>query len=534
MGIVLHRLNNRLPGRHHSPVRSALLALLWTSLAGCIPAQTETATPVSISSPAATVTPFLFPSTFTPGPTGQPTGTHTPGPSRTPVPTVTLGPTLEPSPTPLVEILTATSGDSPLVSARLLFVAGGQVRIWDSGTGEILPVGSEALPGDFDRISLSTGGSYFAGTFRAENRIFITVYNRITGEIVRMIEPDGDELFDLALSPNGLRLAFITSVEVIPPQPTATPQATGTGTATPETGETPTPTASPVPAESNGSKATRSIFLVDLTGSAPPEFMGVCDGLCTRITWAPGSDFIIWGQSDGLWGVAAAASAEPELLLEPFVEGVSAGLQTTGSFLPISVSPSGRFILVRKGITTGSILAVLDRNSGRSENLPGTGVYTGDGTALTWLPGDALLIARPGIVGLDILPAAEIWALTPGNPDSLFAISAEFILSANHDVRPGAPVALPDGRIGLSLVNLRDGNDADVNGLYLLDPNSGALERVNFLPLVLVEELVWLPDLSGAIVFSDSRLLFVPAGFGPVYSMRLLLGTGACCFKWIP
>jgi hypothetical protein len=188
---------------------------------------------------------------------------------------------------------------------------------------------------------------------------------------------------------------------------------------------------------------------------------------------------------------------------------------------------------VRNGIRTGTVLSVLDRATDTLENLPGTGSYTGVGTGMTWLSDDTLFIARPGIASLGLLPAGELWGL-PGTGDSLFVKLAEFPFPGSVDVRPGAPVELPDGRIGFSLVNLRDGNDAAVNGLYVLDPDSGELVRINYLPLVLVNELVWLPDLSGALVLSESRLLFVPAGFGPVYSMRLLLGTDACCFRWIP
>jgi hypothetical protein len=271
-----------------------------------------------------------------------------------------------------------------------------------------------------------------------------------------------------------------------------------------------------------------------LNGTGPPEVVDTCAMPCTGITWSPLSDYIVWGQADGLWGASTGSPEEPELLQEPFVAGVSGSGQTTGSYLPLKFSFSGRYVLVRKGIPAGTVLSVVDRSTGRLENLPGTGAYTGDGTGVAWLTGDALFIARPGIAGLDLLPAGESWGLTPGDPDTLFENLAVFPLPGDSNSRPAAPVQVSDGRVGFSLVNLRDGNDSEVNGLYLLDPGTGTLERVNVLPLVLVDELIWLPDLSGALVLSKSRLLFVPSGFGPVYSMRLLLGTGACCFRWIP
>jgi hypothetical protein len=406
-------------------------------------------------------------------------------------------------------------------------------RIWDPGTGDILSVGEDTLPENFDQISLSRGGAYIAVSSAGASGPVVVVYNRFTEEIVRSVAAEGESLFDLAISPNGLWLAYITSTELPAVQPTATPLASGTPTATPEAGTTPTGTPTATATPSSGSILEREIYFIDLIEAGGPQFVANCSLNCTGITWSPGSDFFVWGHSDGLWGVVPGPAGDPELLLEPFVSGITGSVQTTDSYLPRSISPSSRYVLVRNGIRTGTVLSVLDRATDTLENLPGTGSYTGVGTGMTWLSDDTLFIARPGIASLGLLPAGELWGL-PGTGDSLFVKLAEFPFPGSVDVRPGAPVELPDGRIGFSLVNLRDGNDAAVNGLYVLDPDSGELVRINYLPLVLVNELVWLPDLSGALVLSESRLLFVPAGFGPVYSMRLLLGTDACCFRWIP
>jgi hypothetical protein len=524
---------SELPDRKYRPF-PLLCAILCLCLAACTPPTVvPTPTPAPQRSPTATVTQFIFPPTFTPTEAGPPTLTNTPGPSRTPVPTETLGPTLPPSPTPLVEILTASAADGPFVTSRLLFLDDFLPRIWDPGTGGILSVGPGILPENFDRISLSRGGAYIAVSSPGAAGPVIVIYNRFTEEIVRSIPAEGESLFDLAISPNGLWLAYITSTELQAVQPTATPLPSGTPTATPEAGTTPTGTPIPTATPSSGSVLEREIYFIDLIEAGGPRFVGDCTLNCTGITWSPGSDLFVWGQANGLWGVVPGPAGDPELLLEPFVSGISGGVQTTDSYLPGSISPSSRFVLVRKGIRTGTVLSVLDRTTGTLENVPGTGAYTGVGTGLTWLSDDSLFIARPGIAGLGLLPAGELWGL-PGTGGSLFVKLAEFPFPGSVDARPDAPVELPDGRIGFSLVNLRDGNDAAVNGLYILDPVSGELERVNYLPLVLVDELLWLPDLSGALVLSESRLLFVPVGFGPVYSMRLLLGTDACCFRWIP
>lgn len=524
-----------------APARTALVlfAAMLLAAAGCAaPPVPPTPTPVPLGTATATVTQFIFPPTFTPAPTGLPTGTPTPGPSRTPFPTETLGPTLPASPTPLVQVLTASDEDQPFATSRLLFLDGNQPRIWSPGAAALIPVAEDLFEGAFDRISFSRGGAYIAASSVEPTGIVVAVYNRFTEEIVRSIRPEEESLFDLAISPNGLWLAFITSSELAVVQPTVTPTPSGTITATEAPAGTPagTPTTTPTPTATpqTGSVFERRIYLVDLLEDNSPRFVAECTLNCTGITWTPESDYFVWGQADGLWGAGTGLDVGVTRLLEPFVSGIAGASQTTDSYLPRSISPTGRYILVRKGIRTGTVLAVLDRSTAVLENLPGTGSYTGKGIGATWLTGDALFIARPGILSLELLPAGEIWGLAPGEGGSMFVKLGEFPLPGGTDARPDAPVELPDGRIGFSLVNLRDGNDASVNGLYILDPATGVLERVNYLPLLLVDELVWLPDLTGALVISESRLLFVPAGFGPVYSMRLLLGTNACCFRWIP
>lgn len=507
-------------------------ALFWLAIAGCVPTSAlPTQTPGPVIPPSVTATQFVFPPTYTPTLPGTPTETATPGPSRTPFPTSTLGPTLAALPTPLVEVLTASDADQPAASSRLLFLDEFGPQVWDPETGEILAVGVGILPESAALISLSRGGAYIAASTIGASGPVIVVYNRFTEEIIRTIQADGESIFDLSISPSGLLLAYISSSQAAVPEPTNTPVPSGTPT--PEGGATPTATASPSPtATPPGSPLDRKIFLVDLLEAALPVYLADCKLHCTGITWSPGSDFFVWGQADGLWSAAPGSAAD--LVLEPFISGISGGAQTTDSYLPMSISPSGRYVLVRKGIRTGTILSVVDRQTGLDENLPGTGAYTGDAAGLAWLSGDSIFIARPGIAALDLLPAGEVWGLAPGSGESMFVKLAEFPFPGGADTRPSAPVELEDGRIGISLVNVRDGNDAAVNGLYVLDPATGELERVNYLPLILVDELVWLPDLSGALVLSESRLLFVPAGFGPVYSMRLLLGTDSCCFRWIP
>ena len=152
---------------------------------------------------------------------------------------------------------------------------------------------------------------------------------------------------------------------------------------------------------------------------------------------------------------------------------------------------------------------------------------------MTWIPGDVLVIARPGVERLGLLPGIELWSIVQGG-ESLFSRFGEYPLEGDFNTAPAAPVSLGDGRLGFTLHNFRAANDPATNGLFLLDLASGIVLQANYLPLMQVNEVHWLQDGSGALVISESRLLFVPAAFSQIYSLSSLLGTDVCCFKWLP
>jgi hypothetical protein len=474
----------------------------------------------------------VFPPTFTPTQPGAPTAAPTPRPSRTPPGTATLAPTLAPSATPPINIELASAENQPAFAGRLLYFEGGRVMLWDSLSGTRQPLGAGALPGDLTHYTVSAGGTLIAVARAAPGGAEILIYNRPANGVVRAIPLPGMAILHLALSPDGTWLAY-TAAQIEPtptPGATATPAPTLTPTVVGSIHPTitPTPTATPTgePALDAG-----AVYLARLSDPAAPRLIAACDQQCTAPLWSPPSDYFVYGDKSGLWGAdpLPGGGTSPQLILDPVLSGLSGSTETRDGYLPLAFSPSGRFILVRKGLTTGAILAVVDRPTRLAENIPAAASHTG----VAWLSGDLLFITRKGDDASGGLPYAQVWAVTPGTGAGMFTLGGVYPLPGTADTLPAAPAQLPDGRISLTLINFRDANDVQTNGLYLLDLAAAAV-KLNVLPFMQVRETYWFPDLTAALVVSDSRTLYVPANGGQIYSITNFLGSGACCWLWLP
>ncbi len=503
-------------------------------LAAC--SQTTTGDP-DAGQPAVrpTLTQFIFPPTYTPGPSATPTLTPAPRGTRTPVPTATEAPTLAPSATPLYEVIQADTSNLPAIPSNLLYASGGEVRLWEFTTLTVRPLDAE-LPSDFVRVSISNAGLYVAGAQKTEAGLHILIFNRLAGMPVYEVDVKAGELLDLAISPNGAGLVVLIKEggeedgreeNLSTPEMTASPVDPRVVTPAPTATRTQTP-------ERTIPKTI--LYFVDLLNSRPPVEVDQCAETCTPVLWLPSSNAFVWGDDEGLQvaEVTGASSPVPEIAAEPYLISVSARAQQTGSYLPLSVSPSGRYVIARKGIYTGSVLAVVDLISGRVESLPGTGAYTGASTGVTWHAGDLVVIARPGIARLELAPAIEIWAIDPNADETMYQLFGLHEISANYDLVPNSPAQLQDGRIGFSLSNFREPDDPQGNGLYVLDQSTGQIVQVNYLPRVTIEAVLWAPDGSSALLQTASRVLYISAGFGQIYSIGPFLGRQGCCYIWVP
>jgi hypothetical protein len=483
-------------------------------------------------------TPFVFPPTFTPVPAESDTNTPTPRPSRTPLPTATSAPTIQPSPTPLFDIRQATINDQPIITSSLLYFDNGEVRLWDNVTNENRPLDEETLPSDLQGFATSDGGVLIGVASKVDAEVETYIYNRFSEEIISSTSIEADSLVDLSLSPDGsfLVISLVEGSETMEGAGEIgvleTPEVTSTETTVGPT-PVPSPTATPA-AGDDGTDPEHMIYFWDTQGE--PELIGRCNGICTSFLWEPLNRFVVWGDDDGLWRLVTSETSisDPEIVLEPFLVAVSASGEKTGSYLPLSISSSGRYVVVRKGIRTGSVLAVVDLEEQIIESLPGTGEYSGGQTGFTWLFGDLLTIARPGVARLEILPAVEVWRVSEEIDGSMFDLFGRYLVSEDYNVITDAPYQLQDGRVGFLVNNFRNPADSSANGVYILDITTGLFEQVNYLPIVQVEQIAWSLDGAGVLIQSASRTLYVPNGYGQIYSVGGLLGRNSCCHQWLP
>ena len=356
-----------------------------------------------------------------------------------------------------------------------------------------------------DHHTLTANGELGAFSHGGDlDQVEIVVWDLGQEVITKTILLEGYAPLDVSISPDGALLAYILT-------PLPDPENDGAGE---------------IPAGSG-------VFLTAIVGDQEPLQVGVCSFGCTGLFWSPDSLRIGWGDIGGLW-VSAPAFSEVEgarQVLEPFITGVSGQTEIVDSYLPIEWSPSGRYLLVRKGLESGVVRAVVDTNTGLLENLPGTGEEIGPLTGFAWLTGDRLLLAREGLD--EGLPEGQIWELSTLGTGSLFTASEIIFLAEKPELFPMAPSQRGDGLISLALINLNNQSLALENGIYLLNLLSDGVQRVNALPFMQVQGMLWVPDGRGVLVWSDTRTLYLPSDGGQIYSFGVLFGKNTCCYQWI-
>lgn len=471
-----------------------LLLSLLLLLAACAAPPPSPAAPVS---PAPTKTRFVFPPTFTPAP---PTATSipispTPRPTRTPTPTSSPAPTLPPLPTAYPPVQSATADDQPPRAYHLLFLAGGELKLWNRDTGQI----EDLIPFDdpAERVNRVQAYSISADRLRvallrkdASGGWELAVFDRLAGQMLWRQSLESAQVADFAISPNGLWVAYIAPQDVIV-----------------------------VPLEAPERAAT----------------VGQCAPACAGLLWKPGSLFLVWGDQTGVWQIDPALGVDQnaELLLEPFVQAITArGENVYGSYAPLNWSPSGRFLLLGKGLAEERPLVVLDTASGRAEELAGPFLYVDARLSLAWLQGDLLLITRAALPGQAVRAAGEVLQIDPATEDFFVQVNQFSVGESPADV-PFAPHQLADGRLAFAMLNFSTPNFVETNGIYVFDFVNPPLKS-NDLPFGPLRDVVWTPDGSAGLVVTARRTLYVPADGGQIYDLRLFLGVSACCFTWIP
>ncbi len=210
--------------------------------------------------------------------------------------------------------------------------------------------------------------------------------------------------------------------------------------------------------------------------------------------------------------------------------------------------PFDRYVTVWIHHRLESSDGILDTQTAKVTELPGTVVRETRTRQTTWLSDGRLAVVRPALSPGERYPAIELWSINPtGQPllnlDQLLRLP---ISAANY---PGESTQLENGQLAFALFNTNLENDFE-RGLFLLDLHQNELRKVNRLPTSALSELypeagplsadiVWSPDGAGVIFVGHNEpktntVLYIPADGSAPYDLRQMLGEQAWGFTWLP
>lgn len=359
----------------------------------------------------------------------------------------------------------------------------------------------------------------------------IALLDLASGRQTSLVETES-RIIDLAISPDGGWAAYIQT-ETLPDEWTCKPDLVNFDM---------------YPFLSSGGQYSGTIYSMPVSASeevAPgsPVEIGHCrgsDGLgfCNRVLWSPDSSSVLWSDIEGVWsfemGASQARLVIPQKLNQP-------DAFDNRLYFPWRWSPSGRYLLSALLIYEGVNQVVLDAQTGKVAEVPGSNSYQYPGSTPAWMADGRLFTIRPPLPSEYSFPPAaiEIWRVDPQQPD-LLVLENSYKLDVVWDQVPTAdPTQLEDGRLAFAVLS-RESSDDLVRGLYFADPVSLTPQRVNALPPSLsevfyfVSGIVWSPDGQGAILQDwgeHPMLIYAPTDGGAVYDLSLVIH--GCCFTWL-
>ncbi len=477
-------------------------AVLWLALSSCsagptaipglaseIPLQTATSTE---KAPTATEP--------APGVTMQasPTVSQTPLPTWTPHPTLTPLPTLGPTATSFPPVVPASESDQPAALFDLIYLQRGVLRTWDSESGQILDLmaggESDEPVRDVQSYSISSDAARLGLIVRrpGSTGFEVQVYQRPSGENLLAMPITAAEVLDAALSPDGQWYAYIAS--------------------------------------SPGGDLINLLPVADPAGAFQA---GVCGSDCAGLLWSPGGSLLIWSDASGVWQIepALGATRPPVKLAEPYVQIVSGEGNQFAAYRPLSWSPAASFLLLARGNAPDSPRLILVRDTGQIEQLPGPLLYVDPGLSIAWSPDQSLRVLRSRLSQAEPGAFIETWQVQPGGQPLLNLIDSTLVSDDSADA-PFGPLVLEAETTLFAMLNFRTPGYAEQDGTYIL--RSGTLTKLNDLPFLSVEAVLWAPDGSASLILTRHRSLFVPSNGEPIYDLRPFLGANACCFRWVP
>jgi len=449
-------------------------------------------------------------------------------PTRTVVPTPTEAPTPT-APLPTASVVKPVTVDQlPPIPRDLLFLDRGNLVRWNHTTGQF-----EILSGNVTCYSISTDRQTLVLESAQGGDVYeIAMLDLASGNKTSLVETTSP-LIDVALSPDGQWVTYIQSDASPLREWRCRPDLVNFA----------------MYPFTYGGRYAGSIFSLRVSPSQEiaaesPDEIGHCRGseglgFCNRVLWSPDSRSILWSDVEGVWSFELGASQAqliiPQTLNQP-------DYFDNRIYFPWLWSPSGRYVLAAFLIFEGVTQVVLDTQTGKVAEVPGSNSYQYPGSNPTWMADGRLLAIRPPLPSeySDFPPSAiEIWRVDPQQPGMLVLESSFRLDVAWEQVPTADPAQLDDGRLAFAILSRESGDDP-ARGLYFADPASLTPRKVNALPPSLSESfyfqsgIVWSPDGQGAILqdWSDHpMLLYVPTDGSAVYDLSLVIQ--GCCFTWL-
>jgi hypothetical protein len=401
---------------------------------------------------------------------------------------------------------TATPARAAIPVSSLLYLSNDRLMRWDRRTtlAEPLADGVAAFAASADGRSVA----YTQLQGMAANGVLR--YNLIHLNLVTLtstaVLTQSPALRMFAISPNGLRLAFVPDVE------------------------------------------GRPIYGASLEQRIPQR-LGACASddptLCDRLAWSPDSSSLAWSDASGAW--LAAFDGQPARLAIPSeIQVTDPKGQTTPmqvQFSALEWSPLGRFLLaqVRPPHSSVAWAAVLDTTKGSAASVMDAYAQSADEARLRFLPSGDLLLLRASVPGQQRAPSVSIIRVLPTRPD-LLALGRSFeLISPDFPMldssRKDIPVHTLDwpgyvvkGYLPLG-VRIRGADAAPM--LFKVEMQYGRLEKLIQLPSG-ITQVLWAPDGSGGLLIDAAgQASFLTLDKAQVFPLNLALGPAPHDFVWL-
>lgn len=418
--------------------------------------------------------------------------------------------------------------DSAIIPSQdIIFLSAGVLHVWSRTTGEIAPLIQERA---------ATGTPALDASGAMKNRVAEYSVDRKNRRIVmlrsRGISANGVELFDLEI----LDLATGEIKALLQ----ETPAIYNLGVS--PDGYWVTYTFLP--------RGIGPIFSIQTEKGGEPLIIGECKAEteldCGEIVWLNEQTSVMWNDREGVW-LSSAPEFKPLKIIGNQVqiidlEGKEITLEV--SFDDLSWSPQGRYILARIKPLRSEVRwqAIIDTLRARVVEIPGTYEYDETAAIAGWLPDGKLIVIQNQSGETAHTFRVALYEVLPASVD-LLVEEQEFVvdLSAHlpreiaqkkdMELSPQYLLAESERKIWANFSSTVEGVFA---GLYQIDRKFRMVTRGYDLP---EGEILyfWSPgSLEAILEIPPDRLYYFRPEVQSVYDIEPWLGSGSCCFQWIP